>query len=153
MKSSIGHVDNSALFWRAVEKLVCHCWSWKTFVICGYFTWTCRWLIIFHYTTLYQTKRYYFITISMQKSSEMSYLPPVQTSHNVYTEVNHSHYLYIPLLSRKLHLDSFFPRVVVLRNRFPTRYFYGHYNLNLFKFTVNHYVSYIIIARITSGSK
>lgn len=63
-----------------------------------------------------------------------------KTHYAVYTEANHPPSLHIPLLIRKFHLDSFFPRAAALQKRPVRGGFSGHYNLNLFNFKFNRYL-------------
>lgn len=42
-----------------------------------------------------------------------------KTGHTTYTRTNHPHFLCIPVVKRKLHLDRFFPRITTLWNWLP----------------------------------
>ena len=54
-----------------------------------------------------------------------------------FSEINHPHYLSVPIVSRKFHEQSFFPRTIKMWNLLPTDCFPVEFNLNTFKSRVN----------------
>lgn len=84
----------------------------------------------------WQTIQWYIYILVLQVQTFTA-----KTHYATYTGMNPSHH--IPLVRRKFNLNCFYPKASALWNKHSSRCFPNQYNVNLFKFQVNHYLSYV----------
>lgn len=63
--------------------------------------------------------------------------------HIMYINLTHPYSLHVLLVRSKFHSDCFFSGTVAMWNWLLRVYFHNCYNLNLFKSSINHYLSYL----------
>lgn len=113
--------------------------------------WPCGWWIIYYPVNPFSQTKHYIARLSLLyyfhgKSSDKlhSLVSAIltfsaKTYHTMYTETNYLHFLCNPLVRRKFHSDSVFPRITTLWNKLPIGCFPNYYSLNFFKSMVNRY--------------